>query len=96
MLAQSGLTKNITEKVKAPRYYQMEETLESAWIWIEYIEDGYPGKWTRNEYAIAARQLGRWNSRYLTGTSLPTHDWLTRQHYGSWLEVGGRSPGSSP
>jgi hypothetical protein len=87
LLAQSGFTKSFTEQVKAPRYYHMEETSDGAWIWMEYVEDSNPGKWTLNEYAFAARQLGCWNSRYLTGTPLPTDNWLTRQHYRTWLRI---------
>jgi hypothetical protein len=86
LLAKSGFTKSITEHLKAPHYYHTEETSDGAWIWMEYVEDSHPGRWTLNEYAFAARQLGRWNSRYLTGTSLPADNWLTRQLYRGWLE----------
>ena len=71
--------------VKAPRFYHCEETPEGAWIWMEHIEDRQTGKWTLDEYAFAAYQLGRWHSTYLMGTSLPNADWLTREHYRSWL-----------
>jgi hypothetical protein len=87
LLAQSGLTKSLIEPVKAPHYYHMEETSEGAWIWMEYIENPDLEKWTLDEYAFAAYQLGRWNSTFLTGASLPNQDWLTRQHYRSWLNA---------
>ena len=82
-LVQSGLTANLP--VKAPRFHHWEETPDGAWIWMEHIEDKKSGKWTLDEYAFAAYQLGRWNSAYLTGTLLPNEDWFTRQHYRSWL-----------
>ncbi|HZM24282.1 MAG TPA: hypothetical protein VFC02_21235 [Anaerolineales bacterium] len=82
-LAQSGLTANLP--VKAPRFYGWEEMPEGARIWMEHVEDSHPRKWTLDEYAFAAYQLGKWNSTYLTGTPLPNEAWLTRQHYRSWL-----------
>jgi len=72
-------------QVKAPRYYHLEEKPNGAWIWMEHVEDHCPGTWALNEYAFAAYQLGRWNSTYLTGKALPDEDWLTRQHYRTWL-----------
>jgi hypothetical protein len=83
LLAQSRLTENIA--VKAPRFYHSEETSDGAWIWMEHVGDHHPGKWTLDEYAFAAYQLGRWNSTYLIGTPLPNANWLTRQHYRTWL-----------
>ena len=83
LLAQSRLTENTL--VKAPRFYASEETVEGAWIWMEHVEEQHAGKWTLDAYAFAAYQLGRWNSIYLTGTPLPNANWLTRQHYRTWL-----------
>ena len=85
LFAQSGLAENLPGQVKAPRYYHFEETIDSAWVWMEHIKDRYPGKWALDEYAFAARQMGQWNSMYLNGKSLPTFGWLTRQPYRSWL-----------
>lgn len=83
LLAQSKLTENIS--VKAPRFYHSEETPDGAWIWMERVEEQHTGKWTLDEYAFAAYQLGRWNSTYLTGTPLPNANWLTREHSRTWL-----------
>lgn len=85
LLAQSGLTTHLPGQVKAPRYYQFQEMPDSAWIWMEYVKDDCHGIWALNEFAFAAYQLGRWNSTYLTGTPLPDENWLTRQHYRTWL-----------
>lgn len=87
LLAQSGLTKNLTGPVKAPRYYRLDEMLEGAWIWMEYLQDTQPRFWTLDNYAFAARQLGLWNGAYLTGTPLPDEPWLTHQHYKTWLSL---------
>jgi hypothetical protein len=85
LLAQSGLANNLVGPVKGPQIYHSEEILEGAWIWMEHVEDHYPGPWTLDNYAFAAHQLGIWNGAYLTGTSLPTDNWLARQHHRSWL-----------
>jgi hypothetical protein len=86
-LAQSGLSNQLQALVKAPRTYHSEETPEGAWIWMEFMEGIQSGTWTLDEYSFAARQFGLWNGAYLTGTSLPTEPWLTRNHYRSFLAV---------
>jgi len=83
--AQSGLANNLMCPVKAPRLFHSEETPDGAWIWMECVKELHPGSWTLDNYAFAAHQLGLWNGVYLTGTSLPTENWLARQHYRSWL-----------
>lgn len=83
LLAQSGLTDNLP--VKAPRFYYSEELPEGVWIWMEHMDDLYPGQWTLDNYSFAAHRLGNWNSSYLNGTSLPKEDWLAREHYRAWL-----------
>ena len=85
LLAQSGLINNLAGPVKGPRIFHSKETPEGAWIWMEHVEELRPGPWALDNYAFAAHQLGLWNGAYLTGTSLPTDNWLTRQHYRSWL-----------
>jgi len=83
LLAQSGLTENLP--VKAPRFYHSEETSDGAWIWMEHVEDYYPGPWTLESYAFAAHQLGLWNGLYKHESSLPNENWFARQPYRTWL-----------
>jgi hypothetical protein len=85
LVAQTGFTNYLPGPLKAPRFYDVQETLESAWLWMEHIQTNCPN-WGLEEYAFAARQIGRWNAAYLTGTPLPTESWLARQHYLGWLE----------
>lgn len=85
--AQACLSKQLQGPVKAPRIYHSEETPEGAWIWMEYVQGIQSGPWTPDEYAFAAHQFGLWNGSYLTGSSLPTESWLTRQLYRSWLTI---------
>jgi hypothetical protein len=85
LLAQSELINNLAGPVKGPRIFHSEETSDGAWIWMEHVEDLHPGPWTLDNYAFAAHQLGIWNGAYLTGTSLPTDNWLAHQYHRSWL-----------
>jgi hypothetical protein len=84
LVAQTGFTKGLPGPLKAPRFYGVQETLESAWLWMEHVKTNCLN-WGLDEYAFAARQIGRWNAAYLTGTPLPTEPWLARHHYLGWL-----------
>jgi hypothetical protein len=85
LVAQTGFTKSLPGPLKAPRFYAVQQTFESAWIWMEYIQTDC-SKWGLDEYAFAARQIGQWNGAYLTGTPLPTETWLARQLYLDWID----------
>ena len=53
---------------------------------MEHIEDERSWAWTLDDYAFAARQLGRWNGTCLT-MPLPAEPWLAKQHYRAWEGV---------
>jgi len=86
LLAQSGLLDRLSGPARAPRVYRAEEYNDCAWLWMEHVQDERSGAWTLDDYAFAARQLGRWNGTYLT-MPLPTEPWLAKQHYREWLGV---------
>lgn len=85
LLAQSGLSEHLPGPVRAPRFYRTDEHPDSAWLWMEKISDQQSAPWMLDNYAFAARQLGRWNGAYLAGSPLPEEPWFARQHYISWL-----------
>jgi hypothetical protein len=85
LLAQSGLAGRLPGPVKAPRFYESQETPDGAWIWMEHIQDARPGPWNLDTFAFAARQLGRWNGACARIIPLPVEPWLSRQPYHSWL-----------
>ena len=68
----------------APRFHHSEEMPNEAWIWMEHVEDHYPGLWTLENYVFAAHQLGLWNGMYSDEGSLPNEDWLSHQPYRTW------------
>jgi hypothetical protein len=90
LAAESGLWANLPGPVAAPRYYGSVEREDGFWLFMEQVVGLPPERWTLDEYALAARQLGRFNGAYLTGTQLPSEPWLSRQLARTWLE------GSSP
>lgn len=84
LLVQSGLLERLTGPVQAPRYYRTEETPAGAWLWQEFVQSHRPDRWTIDDYAFAARQLGFWNGTYACGAPPPDDPWFTRQPYHSW------------
>lgn len=86
-LAQSRFTETMPGPVKAPSFYETEETSEGAWIWMEHIINTHSDPWSLDDYKFAAHQLGQWNGTYLLNTPLPNEPWLTRQQYRSWLSL---------
>ncbi|WP_426451895.1 phosphotransferase [Paenibacillus sp. S-38] len=82
----SGLLNSLPGGLSTPLCYGVEEKDDgSVWLWLEDIpEDGMP--WGEAEFAFAARQLGRFQGAYLTGTPLPDHWWLNRAWLRSWVQ----------
>jgi hypothetical protein len=85
LVAQSRLTDRLPGPVVGPRFYRADESPEGAWIWMEQVEDHRPGRWTLDDYAFAARQIGRWNGACLAQGQPADEPWLARQHYRSFL-----------
>jgi hypothetical protein len=82
---QSGLLANLPpDTVVAPRCYGVEERDGCHWIWMEFVHDHSARRWTSDEFSFAARQLGRFNGAYLTGTPLPDFAWLCGNAVRDW------------
>lgn len=84
LLIRSGLLETLPESIVRPRFYKVMEQNSEAWIWMEYIED-ISGSWTLDDYAFAARQMGRFDGAYLTGTPLPDQSWLATDYAKRWI-----------
>jgi hypothetical protein len=84
LVAQSGLLATLPPSVVPPRSYKAIEQAGSGWIWTEYIVATSDKRWTTDDYVFAARQLGRFNGPYLTGTPLPDFPWLCKRHARTW------------
>jgi hypothetical protein len=84
--AHSGLLDELPGPVVAPRCYGTTEFEDSAWLWMEHIHDARGGPWTLDDFAFAAKQLGRFNGAYLTGTLLPSASWFCQDLPRQWVE----------
>ncbi len=75
----SGWLENLPGGVAAPHCYGVEEQPDgSYWLWLEEVEDDIGRKWPLEHYGVVARHLGQFNGAYLTGESMPTYPWLSR------------------
>jgi len=82
---QSGLLNELPEGgVKAPRFYGSFEQENRVWLWMEYIRDIDPPRWSLQRFTDAALRLGRLNGAYLNGRSLPGYPWLSRDQGITW------------
>ena len=76
---QSGWLAHLPGGLRAPRCLGVEtQTDGSVWLWLEDVHDRYREQWPSEQYARAARCLGRFNGAYLAGEPWPTHGWLER------------------
>lgn len=63
--------------LSAPRCYAIwEQPDESCWLWLEDVRDRYGPVWPLDQFARAARCLGRFNGAYLVGRPIPPYPWL--------------------
>jgi hypothetical protein len=81
---ESGLLSRLPGHVAQARSYGTSEHADSIWLWMELISDTTGGSWSPDEYAFAARQLGRLNAVYVTGTAVPNYSWLATDHIETW------------
>lgn len=73
----SGLLNDLPGGITAPRCYDVVEVDEhTTWLWLEDVRDAGTGIWFLEEYAHAARCLGRFNGAYMEHLSTPPHPWL--------------------
>jgi hypothetical protein len=84
LLAESGLLECLPGPVRAPQCYRVEESPDTAWLWLEHIENNRPGQWGLDDYAFAAHQLGKWNGACAAEKQAFEEPWLARRHYLSW------------
>jgi hypothetical protein len=76
---QSGLLDSLPGGLEAVRCLDLVEQRDgSFWLWLEEVKDNYGQCWPLDQYARAARTLGRFNGAYLAGHTMPHYPWLTR------------------
>jgi len=78
---QSGFLEQLPSGVRAPRFYGVMENENGAWIWIEHIKESTSKQWSLNDFQRTARQLGRFQGAYLSGTPLVDQSWLSQSFF---------------
>jgi hypothetical protein len=74
---QSGLLEHLPGGITAPRCLGVtRRSGDELWLWMEEANEHYGPRWPLEQYARAARCLGRFNGAYLAGQPMPTHPWL--------------------
>lgn len=64
----SGFLDSLPPGIVAPRLYAIDETPTEVSLWLEEVVESVP-VWPLRRYAVAARDLGRFNGAYLVGRS---------------------------
>jgi hypothetical protein len=86
LIYQSGLLSKLSGGLTAPRCYGVVEQSENtAWIWLEAISDTVGPSWSLERYGIAARHLGQFNGANLAGEAARSHVWLRNDWLSAWV-----------
>jgi hypothetical protein len=84
---ESGLLETLPSALGAPQCLRYDAQDGRHLLWLQDLgSDDEP--WNLNDYAHAARLLGRFNGAYLCERPLPTIGWLSRDWLRSWLAEG--------
>jgi len=78
---QSGFLEQLPPGVRAPHFYGVMENENGAWVWIEHIQETTGKQWSLDYFRRTARQLGRFQGAYLSGTPLADHPWLSQSFF---------------
>ena len=87
---QSGFLEQLPPGVRAPRFYGTTENDDGGvWLWMEHIQETTGKHWSLEDFRRAAHSLGKSQGKYLVGTPLIDHPWLTRAFFrNAWDKQG--------
>jgi hypothetical protein len=86
LIYQSGLLREIAGGLTAARCFGVvEQSEDTAWIWLEAIADTIGTSWPLERYGIAARHLGQFNGTNLTEKAACSREWLSHDWLSAWL-----------
>jgi hypothetical protein len=102
----SGLLAALPGGLTTPRCLGVEAQPDGTTrLWLEAVTDAHPGPWPLDRYTMVARDLGRFNGAYLSGTTVPEQPWLSRRWLRDFVAPSGPAvaalehltgPGASP
>ena len=88
----SGCLAGLPPGITAPRVYMVVDTPGESSLWLEDVVETVP-VWPLSRYAVAARDLGRFNGAYLAGRSVPERPPLVTGWLEGWVKMTGeRAP----
>jgi hypothetical protein len=85
----SGLLGALPGRLRAPRLLHATEPAQGeAWLWLEDVA-GVPGpRWSPQQYARGAHDLGTTQGAFAAGSApLPDHPWLSRGWLDEWVRT---------
>ena len=80
----SGFLGSLPSGITAPRVYAIDDAEDQASLWLEDVVESVP-VWPLTRYAVAARDLGRFNGAYLAGRPTPDAPPLQTQWLATWV-----------
>jgi hypothetical protein len=86
LASQHSLLPKADEPIVAPKIYAITEYEDGGWLWMEHIVEKSSQPWTLDDYAFAARALGRANGMALMNEVRPNSPWLCNEHCHWWIK----------
>lgn len=84
----SGFLNTLPAGITAPRVYAIDEAEDQVSLWLEDVVESMT-VWPLPRYAVAARDLGRFNGAYLAGRPTPTAPPLRADWLAGWVAMTG-------
>ena len=84
----SGFLASLPPGITAPRVYLVDDTAGESSLWLEDVVESV-GVWPLSRYAVAARDLGRFNGAYLAGRPVPERPPLVTGWLVGWVAMTG-------
>lgn len=84
----SGFLDSLPPGITAPRVYAIDDADDQVSLWLEDVVESAP-VWPLARYAVAARDLGRFNGAYLAGRAKPDVPALRNDWLAGWVAMTG-------
>ena len=85
----SGFLDTLPPGIGAPRVYAIDDAEAQVSLWLEDVVETVPS-WPLARYAVAARDLGRFNGAYLAGRPKPNSPQLGTHWLAGWVAMTGK------
>ena len=82
----SGFLDTLPPGIGAPRVYAIDDEEAQVSLWLEDVVETVP-TWPLARYAVAARDLGRFNGSYLAGRPRPSSPHLDTNWLAGWVAM---------